>query len=134
YRKALLELTRSVSPSGKRVAEIGLYRRKDKAVESVYLTAGLTQKARESLPKRKKKEREPDKELRGVLRALHLDENWLELTVRNEHIKCDTLPDMLDDVVGPMVNHEVLVRGPERSRRGGVRRLLVEDIELADPD
>lgn len=134
YRRALLELTRNVSPAGKRVGEIGLYRRKGESIEKIYLTAGLSQKAKESLPKRKKEETLPDMELRGVLRALHLDQNWLELTVEDKQIKCDTVPEMLDDVVGPMVNHEVVVHGPKRPRPGGVRRVLVEEIDLADPD
>ena len=68
------------------------------------------------------------------LRALHLDQKWLELILpKGEHEKCFTLPDMLDDVAGPMVNREVVVRGPKR-RRGRGERLLVHEIRLPDED
>ena len=67
-----------------------------------------------------------------MLRALHLDRNWLELHLPDgKHEKCDTVPDMLDDVVGPMVNREVIVRGPMRIRYG-VKRLLVEEIDMTE--
>lgn len=134
YRKALLELTRNFAPSGKRVNEVALYRTKGAHIETVYLTRGLPEKIREALPKPKPRSGEPQS-LQGVLRALHLDEHWLEITLPgDQHERCDTVPDMLDDVVGPMVNHEVVVRGTRRTKQGGVRKLLVEDIELAEPD
>lgn len=134
YRKALLDLTRSVAPTGKRIKEIGLYRGKGEETESVYLTTTLQERVREVLPPKPKVSAEGYQELRGVLRAVHLDQNWLEMTTPNgQHEKCDTMADMLDDVVGPMVNHDVLVRGTRRTKQGGVRRLVVEEIELAEP-
>lgn len=135
YRKALLELTKSVAPAGRRINEIGLSRKIGKRIQSVYLTPSLPAKVKESIIDEPKLKEEPKQELRGVLRALHLDKNWLELALADgRHEKCDTVPDMLDDVVGPMVNHEVLIRGPLRIRRADVKRLLVEEIELAEPD
>jgi hypothetical protein len=134
YRKALLDLTRSVAPTGKRIKEIGLYRGKGEETESVYLTMTLPERVREVLPPKSKISVENYQELRGVLRAVHLDQNWLEMTLPDgQHEKCDTMADMLDDVVGPMVNHEVLVRGPRRTKQGGARRLVVEEIELMEP-
>jgi hypothetical protein len=63
-----------------------------------------------------------------------LDRHWLEITRRNgKSEKCDTVPDMLDDVVGPLVNREVIVSGPMRSRRGQ-ERLLAEEVELAEEE
>jgi hypothetical protein len=135
YRKALLELTRSLAPTGRRLTEIGIYRGKGVEVESVYLTTALPDKVRRVLPRKPTDLNSDDDELRGVLRAVHLDENWLEITLpESRHERCDTEPDMLDDVVGPMVNHEVIVRGRRRKRQGGVRRLLVDEILLAEPD
>lgn len=133
YRKALLELSKSVAPSGKRLKEVGLYRSAGDGVQSIYLTSALPPKIKEFIPRPPAEEGERRDRREGVLRALHLDENWLEITLDSgKHIKCDTLPDMLDDVVGPMVNHRVVVEGPVKKRRGGVQRLLVEDIEPAD--
>lgn len=135
YRKALLQLIRNVAPTGRRISEIGIYRGKGGEAESVYLTKAFPERIRRLIPIKPKTSGAEYKELRGVLRAVHLDENWLEVILPGEiHEKCDTLPDMLDDVVGPMVNHEVIVLGSIRAKQGGVQRLLVEEIQLAEPD
>jgi hypothetical protein len=132
YRKALLQLTKNVTPVGKRIKEIGIYRKREGKTQSIYLTDALPPRIKEVLPRKPKVSREIEKEVRGVLRALHLDKNWLELMLqRGERVKCDTVHDMLDDVVGPMVNREVIVRGAIRVKHG-VSRLFVEEIELAD--
>ena len=52
YRKALLELTRNVSPRGKRIKEIGIYRRHYEKVQSVYLTDALPPRIRKVIPQR----------------------------------------------------------------------------------
>lgn len=135
YRKALLELTRNLAPTGRRLTEIGIYRGKGVGVESAYLTTALPDKIRKVLPQKPASLNSDYEELRGILRAVHLDENWLEITLpESRSEKCDTEPDMLDDVVGPMVNHEVIIRGRRRTRQGGGRRLLVDEIVLAEPD
>ena len=134
YRKALLQLTRNLAPRGQRVKEVGIYRKRQEGLDTVYLTEALPARIRAALPKEPEHPGDEVTERRGVLRALHLDQKWLELTLpKGEHEKCFTLPDMLDDVVGPMVNQEVVVRGPTR-RRGRGERLLVHEIRLADDD
>lgn len=133
YRRALLQLTRNIVPGGKRIREIGIYRTKQDRLESVYLTDALPSRIREAIPT----QRPPAEEhtsYRGVLRALHLDRNWLTLTLEDgTHITCDTVHEMLDDVVGPMVNRHVLVMGTLRQKRGR-SRLLVSEIELVDEE
>lgn len=132
YRTALLQLTRNVAPSGKRIREIGIYRGSSSGTEIAYLTRATIQRVREVLPQREE-ESAPWASVEGVLRAIHLDENWLELTLPDGSTKkCITKPEMLDDVVGPMVNQEVVVRGPEKRWRGGVTKVFVEDIELVE--
>lgn len=134
YRRALLQLTRNVAPGGKRVKELGIYRQKDNVLQSVYLTDALPPKIRDVLPKRPESTAERNLTIQGILRALHLDRNWLELTLEDRsHITCDTVPEMLDDVVGPMVNRKVLVSGQMRQKRGK-DRLLVSEIELVDQE
>jgi hypothetical protein len=134
YRKALLQLTRNIVPGGRRVREIGIYRKKDDHLQAVYLTDALPAKIREAIPSSSKSPTEEHTSYRGVLRALHLDRNWLTLTLEDgTHITCDTVPEMLDDVVGPMVNRHVLVTGPLRQKRGK-SRLLVSEIELVDEE
>ncbi len=134
YRKALLQLTRNVAPRGRRVKEVGIYRKRRERLDTVYLTEALPTRIRAAIPKELEHPGDEMIERRGVLRALHLDKKWLELSLpKGEHERCFTLPDMLDDVVGPMVNQEVVVRGPKR-RRGRAERLLVREIQLADED
>ena len=48
--------------------------------------------------------------LRGILRAVHLDQDWLEVTVDNSHLRVDRVGEAVDDVIGPMVNKAVIVR------------------------
>jgi hypothetical protein len=51
-------------------------------------------------------------QLKGILRAVHLDKDWLELTVRGQpeqHIRIDHTGDIIDDNVGPMINRPVIV-------------------------
>ena len=135
YRKALLDLTKNIAPGGKRLKEVGLYRKRGDDIQEVYLTPDLPHRIKESVgPERTEARQEEEREIRGVLRALHLDENWLEITIpTGVHERCDTRHDMLDDVVGPMVNHEVVITGVARKRRGQ-QRVLVDDIELVDQE
>lgn len=132
YRKAFLQLTRNIAPGGKRIKEIGIYRKYEDKIQSIYLTEALPARIKEVIPRQPRVSTETETEVRGVLRALDLNKNWLELTLPDGgRVKCDTQPDMLDDVVGPMVNREVIIRGPMRFRYGA-NRLWVEEIELAD--
>jgi hypothetical protein len=48
----------------------------------------------------------------GILRAVHLDQDWIEVTVREpreKHIRVEKTGEVIDDVVGPMVNRPVQV-------------------------
>ncbi len=72
-----------------------------------------------------------DKEetLSGILRGLHLDQDWIELKLaegRNQ--RCEIDHEAYDDVLGPMVDHSVAVLG----RWGKDRKFHSLDIELAD--
>ena len=132
YRKAFLDLSNAIAPDGRTVNEVGLYRLQPEKVTSVYLTGGLKRKIKQIRSPRSTDSHQERHSLEGILRALHLDKNWLEITNKSgEHVKCDTVPDMLDDVVGPMVNNMVIVSGPIRTRYRR-ERLLVEDIDVAD--
>lgn len=65
--------------------------------------------------------------LNGVLRAIHLDKDWLELTVEKKLVRVVQVGEQVDDLIGPMVNKSVIVHV---SVDGGRRRFL--DIELGD--
>jgi hypothetical protein len=61
----------------------------------------------------------------GILRALHLDKDWLEVASDGKSVRILGLKDAVDDVIGPMVNRSVIVRVV---RSGKVNRFV--DIEL----
>jgi hypothetical protein len=67
-------------------------------------------------------------ELRGVLRALHLEKDWLELLVDGNSVHIDGLNETVDDVIGPMVNRPVIVQ-VKKTRKGRNRFV---DIEIDD--
>ena len=66
--------------------------------------------------------------LRGILRAVHLEKDWLEVYVNGAPIKISGVGETVDDVIGPMVNHSVLVH----VFRDGKGAFDFRDIELAD--
>jgi hypothetical protein len=52
-------------------------------------------------------------QIQGTLRAVHLDQDWLEVTVveqgQETHIRITKAGEAIDDVVGPMLNHQVTI-------------------------
>jgi hypothetical protein len=48
--------------------------------------------------------------LRDILRAVHLELDWLELYVGDKQIRVTGVGETVDDVIGPMVNHAVAVQ------------------------
>ena len=71
---------------------------------------------------------EVPEELRGTLRAVHLDKDWLDVVVDGVSTHVVGLQDAVDDVIGPMVNRSVVVRVIRASQK----KLTFLDIELAD--
>src|SRR6185437_14210750 len=66
----------------------------------------------------------------GTLRAVHLDQDWLEITSADDPAKLLRIEDageVLDDVIGPMVNRRVVVSVLQRGAK-----LLYRDIELSE--
>jgi len=51
-----------------------------------------------------------EEQITGILRALHLDNDWLEISQDNGGlIRVYETGDVIDDIVGPMVNQKVTV-------------------------
>ena len=65
--------------------------------------------------------------LTGVLRAVHLDQDWLEVTVANQHIRVFGVGETVDDVIGPLVNRAVIVQIVTQANG----RIVFRDIEAA---
>lgn len=64
--------------------------------------------------------------LHGILRAVNLDKDWIEVSVDGTSHHISGLAEALDDVIGPMVNRRVTVR----ARRGPAQVYRFDDIEL----
>jgi hypothetical protein len=116
-------------PDGRRVTEVEFTLVNDREPERAALYYGSKGKIDGSLRADYIDEPHED-QVKGVLRALHLDENWLEvITGDNIRQRCDIEHEVLDDVVGPMVNQHVVVSGRWESTPRRTRFRLF-DIEL----
>jgi hypothetical protein len=127
YRNTFLKLTRSLAPTGKRFGKLDVHSADEtRAITLVPSTRATVNQAIKASRPEPPAEREELQTLLGVLRALHLDEDWIEVTVDEEHKRIEGVGEAVDDVIGPMVNHPVSVQ-VRRDARG---RLTFRDIEL----
>ena len=128
YRSTFLKLTRNLAPDGESCSRLDV-----QAVgDPLPISLGLA--VREDLGRViRKTKRGPDaagsqtESLRGMLRAVHLDSDWLELAAGDQRLRVIAVGEEVDDVIGPLVNRQVIVHV---SIVGGKRRFL--DIEADD--
>jgi hypothetical protein len=111
YRGTFLKLARNLAPSGKVFEEIEVKAVPDFNPISITPSTRmiLSEVIRKQFPKAKQSDVK-EVTLEGILRAVHLDEDWLEVTVGIEHIRILEAKETVDDVVGPMVNRQVIVQ------------------------
>jgi hypothetical protein len=129
YRATFLKLARNLAPTGKTFDRIEL--RSAGETRPVALVPQSRLNINEQLRHKSTVVEEGNgvpEELRGTLRALHLDKDWLEVVVDGKTVHVEGLQDAVDDVVGPMVNRTVIVR----AIRTPNRKLRFADIELAE--
>lgn len=140
YRRVMLRLLRNVIPTEKGLSEVELSRarQKEETTDRPVVDTLLFPKSSRRIVSEKLREETPPTsdpsrvvELRGTLRALHLDQNWLEVTLPDgEQRRCETPASVLDDVVGPMVNRRVRIRVEELMRTGRRASFHLTDIDL----
>lgn len=114
YRDTFLKLTRSLAPTGKGFNQLDIR----STAENSTITLDPTTRAVVTAAIRKHRssscaEPEPEsktEQIRGILRALHLDRDWIEILEGTERIKIDQVGEAVDDVIGPMVNRLVIVQ------------------------
>lgn len=123
YRTTFLKLTRNLAPTGKSFERIDIRDASLPAARAVSLGKETRDEVnaalRKTAPPVSDSLLEPPTTLRGVLRALHLDQDWIEIAIRGraDHIKIYDAGDVLDDVVGSLVNRDVVVTYVRRSGR-----------------
>jgi hypothetical protein len=129
YRQAMLKLLRNIVPDGRRLTEVELTLISDREPERAALYYGSKRSIDRVLWSDYPNE-PPEDQISGVLRALHLDRNWVEIATDDDpHLRCQIEHAVLDDVLGPMVNQRVLVSGRwENATKQSRFRLF--DIEL----
>lgn len=127
YRNTMLKLVRNMVPDGQRLKEVEFATVRANVSTRVVLfenaRLSITETLRASLPTDAFAD-----VITGTLRAVHLDKKWIEvLTDAGISQRCEITADVLDDVIGPMVNRRVIVRGKWSTSKHKIR---VSDIEL----
>lgn len=117
YRATFLKMTRNLAPTGKSFAQMEIRGPGDR--KPVVLSSENRKTISETLrlPKSAADGGADDEAvLRGTLRALDLDKDWLEVSTNGHHQRVSGVGETIDDLIGPMVNHEVTVRVRKKGR------------------
>ncbi len=127
YRGTFLKLTRNLAPTGKTFEEMEIRSLTEPRPITLLPSArsNIGQALRRQAPPRQVTPEFQEETIRGVLRGVHLDQDWLEVSFENQHIRVMEVGETVDDVIGPMVNRPVIVE-TVKDRRG---RYLLRDIQ-----
>ena len=127
YARTFLKLTRDLAPTEK-----GSFSYLDVQSASADHLITLNSGVRFSIGQALRDRQAPmpdaiEEEVHGILRALHLNQDWIEVFTdrEGESLRIVGAGDEVDDRIGPMVNQPVLVR----VARAGEKRTFI-DIEL----
>ena len=129
YRETILKITRNLAPTGKIFEEMVI--KSSATAKPVRLVPAVRKSITKSIKRIRTKDEETEpviEVIRGTLRGVHLDKDWLELTVKGETLHVDGVGETVDDVIGPMVNRDVIVE-VKRDAKG---KLTLRDIESED--
>ena len=128
YRETFLKLTRNLAPNGKVCDQLEIQSadgsRAIRLDPEVRRKVGKVIRTRNTSADQSTEQRES---LRGVLRAVHLDKDWLEVAADGEQYRVTQVEEQVDDVIGAMVNKPVIVHV---ARDGETLRFV--DIEPDD--
>ena len=112
YRNTFLKLTRDLAPTvnGNDFTMIEI--KSASATSSLGLTVNTRHLINDAIrASRPTSPEEQELEIHGVLRALHLDNDWIEVVQEDgEPVRITRAQEDIDDRIGPMVNQLVMVR------------------------
>lgn len=138
YREAFLKLTRELAPplTGKAFNQIEIKSSGDVEPRPVILVPETRSVIKEVLKKSEPEVSESHEHkiiyLRGTLRGLQLDKDWIEILVDGEPKKIYEAKEEIDDVIGPMVNRRVVVEVLERADSPVENRYSLRDVQLEE--
>jgi hypothetical protein len=127
YRETFLKMTRNLAPTGKSFSQMEIRGAGDR--KPIVLSPESRKVISEVLRPTNTFTADDVSEitLAGVLRALDLDKDWLEISVEGVHRRVTGVGEAVDDVIGPMVNHRVTVRA--RAKGKGLEFIDIEQDE-----
>jgi len=115
YRDCFIKQVRNLAPTGKTFERLTIQtpgrEELSPAIFSVHSRKLLSEALRARMPRPSAEEHVVREQLVGVLRGVQLDKDWLEISDERtrETIRIHETGDVIDDLVGPMVNHKVTV-------------------------
>ncbi len=116
YRDVFLKLARNLAPTGRTFRTLEMRPTSDIEARPIILTPDARQIVNATIRSSKKDDIKKGElkaeELTGILRALHLDKDWIEIALLDDpqqHVQVYETGDVIDDIVGPLVNHRVVV-------------------------
>ena len=128
YRNVFLKLSRNLAPTGKTFGSIEF--RTDADDNSIALTPEartvINQTLKKGRPLEAAQSLGTEEEVIGMLRAVDLEKDFLDVIVNNEPLHVRGVEDEMDDVIGPMVNKRVKVH-VVRDSKGSIH---FRDIEV----
>jgi hypothetical protein len=134
YRDTFMKLIRGLAPTGKTFSQLEIKSSSVNDLQPIFLSPTSRETINKALRKvqieqKKDKPTEELIELHGVLRGLQLDKDWLEINQgakEQKPIRIYEAKEVVDDVVGPMVNHKVIVSAILKPKG----RYVYRDIQL----
>ena len=132
YREVFLNHSRNLAPTGRTFERLEVREASTPSMPPVTF-APETRKEINTALRKIRPQRPPSSPgelltIQGTLRAVHLIADWLEVVTPNDptrSVRIESIGEVLDDVIGPMLNKRVLVAA---IRQGA--RTIYRDIEL----
>jgi len=138
YRKAFLKSAQDLAPpaTGKTFNQIEIKSNSNNEPSPVILLPETRSVIKEALNKSEPELTEPPEyrvtSLKGTLRNLHLDDDWIEISINGKSQKIYGAGEEIDDRVGPMVNRSVVAEVLERSDKSIEKRYSLRDLQLEE--